>query len=412
MTRSISAFRNKELLAERSANAFPIEVRQLIRVMRVGRAEPKVVGSFRFRLFEYPSDIDMMEFLPRSTSSAKLATNFQNCVRRIHANRRLFITDIKAGVDPRYEIRGLGTVKNGRLVKFERASLQAQIYRLRKHNLLTLDEARLMNACLRKIKPRQPLSRVPFVRLIRKFYILRWTPDEVMRGFKRRRDGLNISLVDAITKYRTRIKIDAVALLGDHRLVEFSNIPVAPRVTITPKHYRRSVLNEINTFLKTSSNWLKLAKRTWLLAAQSKSYVALRPLSKLFRGPIGKLGQIKTDMETLQLLEQKVDPGPVVRRKAIGSVKQRIAGIPPTLIHDQTLSWFITQLTKLEVQKLKTSSYRRVLSTLIDTLSNIIDIYVKGYLERSGILKYIRNMLKRRKSAFESVPEKCVLLGV
>lgn len=410
--RTISAFRNKELLAQRSSSAFSVEVRRLIRNMRVGRVEPTVVGSFRFRLFEYPSDIDMMEFLPSSMSSMTLAEYFQKSVQRIRTNRRLIITDIKVGVDPRYEVRGLGTIKKGRLVNFQRASIKQHIRRLQSQHLLTVYEAKRMYACLRKVKPQQPLTRLPLVHLIRQFYILRWTPDEISRGFKRVRGGLPISLVDAIKNHRTRLKIDAVALLGNHRFVEFSNIPIVPNVTLTPKYYQRSVLNEMDIFLKTSSNWMKLAKRTWLLAAQAKTYTILRPLSKLFRGPSGKLGQLKTDLETLCLVEQKTNLSLTQRQKALGSIKQRIAGIPPTLISDRTLHRLITQLTKLEHQRRKTPSYLRTINGLVENLSKIIDAYVKGYLLRSGVLQYIRNLLKRHRTKFESVPEKCVLLGV
>lgn len=409
MDRSASALHDDELLATRPMEAVSSEVQSLIRILSVAK-QATVVGSFRYQTFEYPSDVDLMEFIPRGMSLKRFAAAFRATVTRVHRDPRFTVTDIKAGVDDRYAVTGIGRIRNGRLVGFDLARIVQHAARLRAQGLLTAAEAEAMRRAAERVQVSDPFSRANLVKEIRRHFILRWSPTEVIRNRKTLRGGKSVTLRQAISSRQTRVKIDAVAFVEGHRFVEFSNIPVLRGVTVTSHNYRRAILNEIAGWIHNNKKWLKVAKRYWLLAAQDRDPVALRLLGKLFRGPAGKLGQIAADLESLCLVPSG---GRQRRRIAIGSIKQRLASTPPTLMSPAVLVALMRSLAREEKRGGGSgTASARALERIAQRTMAAVDRHVKSYMLRNGVMHRLSKFLKRERRLMESVPEMRVLLGV
>jgi hypothetical protein len=174
----------EEVLAERKLSDYDIPTQRVISLLTTS---PSIlpVGSAKFKVHAYPSDLDLFErFEDCFTVNEvrfKLRRRLQDIVRNISCFSDIFLGDFKAGYDRRFNLY-LGDIVDGSIVDYSPSLIRRDLTNLRYQGALPEEKYyELMN--LVKEKP----SLEDFQQLsteIRNLYVLRWTPEEILQGYK------------------------------------------------------------------------------------------------------------------------------------------------------------------------------------------------------------------------------------
>jgi hypothetical protein len=156
----------------------------------------------------------------------------------------------------------------------------------------------------RRIKPR--LSKYDLLTVARDFRpnIIRWTPRDVLLGYKKLVDGRKFTLKEAFTS-PVITKLDVISWVQNNRFTDFSVIyqfkfnDTALNATIS--NIEEAISSNI-LMLHHEGNYFKMAKRMFSLAKFRNELPKLEKLSNLFNGDIGRLYMIYGDIGTLESL--------------------------------------------------------------------------------------------------------------
>ena len=194
---------------------------------------------------------------------------------------------------------------------------------MKKKFLNPLDFERLMNLNS-KIKSAPKIDKIKhyeyFDKIIREYQILRWTQDEVLRGYKMLPGKKKRTLSSCLTD-KSVCKIDVWTWM-ENRYIEATNLFVMIWTdTRGRKHYLNIEGDNVYTYLEAgvrrdiakmsnprsnNFNCLKLAKRMWAQASFVDDQPTLKKLLPLLLSPVSELHKVKGDCETLILMLKKL----------------------------------------------------------------------------------------------------------
>jgi hypothetical protein len=292
------------------------------------------VGSFAYKIF-YPGDIDIREQITEccNTNEAvkKLATDIKTLAKQILSVPGYYLAEFKAGLDKRY--------------------------------------------------PND-----------RELYILRWSEEDIFKGYKILPGNLKYTLEDAL-KDHTIVKLDIWAPLNG-RYVEVSNFMIVlvehsdGSVTYLngeQPDYIKSIRNDVHTYFDPDNlNAFKATKRMMLLG---KAYNDARMLSRilpLINSSAGLLYQVISDMNTLSDMIHKLGnraPYEFIYRE-IDNFKERLS-----YISDFNFSEMHVDIVINDILKTKPIGDKLVmiLDHLIEILLEVLNNVTIQYDEVHGI---------------------------
>lgn len=218
--------------------------------------------------------------------------------------------------------------------------------------------------------------------------MLRWTPKEVLLGFKRLQDGRKFTLKEA---FQTPIitKLDVVSWVQNNRFTDFSMI-------YEFKHNSQSLNKELSNIedsikknifvLFHEKNYFKMAKRMFSLAKYKKYEKILETLSPLFNGDAGRLYMVYGDIGTLEsLLESNETVSQQKLDFEIDQFKQRLSNI--------TFEKYISKeheifglIDSILAKKHSEKSLLQKLEKLKQILSNLMSEYAEKYLIKHKLM--------------------------
>lgn len=197
-------------------------------------------GSYIYRLQKYPGDIDLIENYTNCCSEEdairKFIESLKRMIRKINKLRNHYFSEFKAGVDERYDLNKIGTMKSG--MYFMDPQLPIFVKKLYRRKLIDNEEYEILKKMIGIVEkmhigtPQQYriLNREDTIKvqnaydiihkIMRDHYILRWDSKEILKGSKIVK-GKTIFLKDALKKHMP-IKIDLIVLLNG-RYVEITN---------------------------------------------------------------------------------------------------------------------------------------------------------------------------------------------
>lgn len=263
---------------------------------------------------KYAGDIDVMQKIVGS-SVEEVIYQFTKSIKDIvsHLDKSHIFSEFKAGIDKSYDI-DIGYLQNG---LYHPNPLLIDTLRV-KHNagLFTSKEYQSIITSLSFIKTVQLNSIIyDFIHeLIRNKKTLRWTKEEILQGYKMISTG-KYFLEEAL-KDKTVIKIDLIAYI-DKKFIEITNVvllgykngkKLTPINAPDTKFDFPEVLKKDIEKLYYSDKFyspLKACKRIFSLIRITKDYQDLIKVTKLIRGEISLLYQIKADLETLITVLEK-----------------------------------------------------------------------------------------------------------
>jgi len=268
------------------------------------------VGSFRFKEFQFPGDIDIFQnfkmALNKEDAKKYYAQRISNMALRIAANTDLIFSDFKAGKDERLNIDVGYLDEQQRLKGYNYCSIIKDINNLRDSGLIDANEA--FN--LISLSKEQPTIAEweDLKENIRLLSTIRWNLGELFAQKKVLRANKIIYLKDALENSLVKIDVFApVATYGGYTEEStFFNLKYMEGskenyLTKPMPDYEQSITEEVLFYFEQSHRKsLKAAKRLWILSTIVKDNELTAKLMPLINGPAAALNQIVAESEAIR----------------------------------------------------------------------------------------------------------------
>jgi hypothetical protein len=297
----------------------------------------KLVGSQQRRGQMFTSDYDILTQL--TDRPALLARYFKEVMLDIPKKQYYFI-DFKCGLDKRL------------VYDFNQDDLTAYL----KNPLIT-------SYYKKKILAAKGEDRV---KLIRDLFILRWTPKDIVKGFKTLVDGTEYTLEQALQD-DTTIKLDIVIPVGD-RFAEVSEMYMYKQTAVDNAEILSSLADDIEMF--RHQNTMKSLKRLYsVLELSDPKDRRLEKLETFFNSEYGLINKCANDLAILLLLTEK---HAIPFQKVVSNAQ---------MIKENLASTAAASKEKLmTLDKITAKNYKKVIEKLVAYLRGVINPVAKDLL--------------------------------
>jgi len=365
-------------------DGYPSDALEILRNMSFTNGKNvRVVGSMALRSQIYAGDYDAIEFVDvigtKQLVIRDLVKKFKQIIKNLKSLPNTYIGDIKSGSIEDWVIINDRYNYDKSIEKLEQ---------LHKEGIITPDE---YHDGKKRIKP--DVSKLELLALRRDFRpnIIRWSPRDVMLGFKILKDKRKFTLEEAF-QTPTITKLDVVSWVQNNRFTDFSmiyqfkNNGRSMNLVITDIE---SSIRENIFMLHHDGNYFKMAKRMFALA-KFKGYIdILEKLSPLFNGDVGRLYMVYGDIGTLESLFDITDDIPYSKINfEVDQFKGRLSNIAlDKYVHrEDELFTLINKLTSISNSKYTRKDIRDLLEKIKNILSNLMSFYAKAYLRKVKIM--------------------------
>jgi hypothetical protein len=371
---------------------YPPDVLAVINALAFDSTNVKIAGSMALMSQQYAGDFDLFEVVKseaptRNAAVESFCNGFQNNIKKLMKLPDCYIGDIKCGVVPEWEVVK-GDVKHGHVVGYDALEARRRLKQLEADGVISDEEAA---DAARLIKPSPTPEEFLIAQKEIRPQIVRWKPNDVLRGYVILRNGRRFTLAEGITS-PTLSKIDAVSLVQNSRFTDFS--------CIYSFRWRSTILNDEKSeglhemkknilYLESDGQYFKLSKRIFSLLKNTKSKL-LEPLSEMFNGDLGRIYSIISDIDTMLFLLDNEGAVPLKRLQyEIGQFRFRLGNVYSTkrVNTDRVLD----ELVRLE--KSPKGEMVRGLELLKNALSSILNNEAKHELEEIKLIPIPRDML-------------------
>jgi hypothetical protein len=361
------------------------------------RYPPKIVGSYKYAIHEYPNDIDLFEYYQGCCGfeevRAKVIQRFKDIIRDIDQSDLTYLGDFKAGMDKRFDIN-IGKMHGSRIFGYHPDQIRDDIRKLFDDKLLTDDEVTLW---LRHVVNEPSVDEYIDLRdLVHDKCVVRWTPQDVEKGYKQLPQNKLLSFEEALSQ-QSIVKIDIWTNISG-RYTEITNwyaITYLTEGSSTPKYlsspienYELSLKRDLEYYKNPSLHKsMKYAKRLWNYYVLKKMKNEMIVLYPLFSSGSAKMYQIMGEIEVITSVLKHVKNIQMESIKAnIEDWKTRLG----TLLFDD----LPTHTANKVFEKINTALSTKSKSSLIILISEIKDILeiavdksVKKFFKRNNIVQ-------------------------
>ena len=395
------------MLQLRKEESLTPDMKEVIGILTLDpETPPRIVGSFRYKIHEYPSDIDLYEAIHTcctyNSSVQKIIEGIHGMIKRIQERRFTYLGDFKAGVDERYLVNiGDYDPKTDKLEGYDQYRIIQDIADLYTKRLLTKHEA---VGIIKKVPSKPTAYQYQTLRdAVRERYIVRWTTKELLQGYKVLPLRKRITLSEALSQ-GTVVKADLWALVDD-RFMEVTNwFMLVARIdgenvylSEKPDMYQKSLKREIMLYRNPGfKKHMKLAKRMWLYAISKEDHYTIKKLYPLFSSPIAKLNQIQSELDILiSMLKKLPSPPFYLIQKQIAQFKTRIGTVPDIYIDDDREKQVLSSLDKAINARKNRGAMIEGLTGAIGIIEDVVDTQAKRYISKNIPRNYILKKLIR-----------------
>lgn len=299
---------------ERNPLGFTKSIKDSINLIKLNdKDELKPVGSYRYKIHAYPSDIDIFEKYERCCSLSKvkkeIAIKFKTIAKNIKKSDEIFLGDFKLGID--YSVffeYGEIDYNTLNIINYDTDIIKSKLKEFLDNKLINEEEYnQIISLVVKNISAQNFMKLNEF---IRNLYILRWNLTELIKNKKKLRNGNYITIEDCLS-HNTVNKIDIWAPINNNytEITNFYYIIFKNRKgkkTFLSKEltdYIESLNNDIKKYESSLfRNSLKLAKRLWIKNNLEQKTKELNKLYPLFYSGAAKLNQIKEEIIVIKMI--------------------------------------------------------------------------------------------------------------
>lgn len=351
-------------------------------------------GSYTFKSFKYPSDIDIFEDYQKCCTINEvrltLEAKIQTIARRIagtmnlEPEKQVIFGDFRAGFDDRFSIY-VGEIYNGEVLDYSAKIVNDAIDNLNNQGLLRQGRAeKLKKLATPEITPENLLLLDQSFRTLK---LLHWSLEEIIKGYKEVVGNRKIYLYDALISHSI-VKLDIWYLI-EGRYVEITNFIHVVRLDPEGKSevlsepvedYYKTLLIDINKFM-TKGNYLKATKRLWSLAYLRENYDLLAQIAPLFSSYVALFSAVRTDLEVVEKILRKYPKLYTRVRETLPVIAARLSDYTGCSSVDKDS--FAEEI--LLLQELSYTDLLKQLPIVMDELSHVYNKDTYDYLKSKNI---------------------------
>lgn len=363
---------------------YPADALEVLQAMSFTNGKNvRVVGSMALRSQIYAGDYDADETIntrgTRNLALRDLTRKFKSIIKDIQSIPNTYIGDIKSGSVEEW------------VIIHERYDHERSLKQLEKLYKEGIIHKTVYHDGKKRIKP--TVSKLELLSLRRDFRpnIIRWTPREVLLGFKILQDKRKFTLEEAF-QTPTITKLDVVSWVQNNRFTDFSMI-------YQFKHDGKILnpgMGDIETSIRENifmlhheKNYFKMAKRMFALAKYKGYTDIMEKLSPLFNGDVGRIYMVYGDIGTLESLLDLGNTIPYAKVDfEIDQFKGRLSniGLERYLKRENELFELIDKLVALRRSEYSREHMKELLKKMKRILSDLMGFYAKQYLTNVKIM--------------------------
>src|SRR6185503_2611498 len=347
-------------------DSYTQEIINNIQLLSLRPEEAVPFGSYIYKIQKYPGDIDLTETFEDCCTIDevvnKVAKKLQRIVKDIVSLKTHYMTEAKFGEDDRYNPGAgiMGFIDKGIYYFNDKNKNNLETYagKLLKRNLISKKEYKTIIIIAEKDN-KNTYDYDILSNIFREHRILRWTDEEVIKGYKMIPENIKVKLVDAL-KQKAHVKIDMIVKINN-KFIEMTNFYflVADHVdgnkyvinfgeNLTEKFIKdrveKGLPEEIEKLFYSKYYWnpFKGVKRLWALARHYKDERMINKLKSFISGNISLLYQLKSEIGNIIMLIKKLKTYPKVSiNNQIQDIKSRLVYVLEVGEDELTLDkWF------------------------------------------------------------------------
>lgn len=401
--------REKNFLASKPyPQTYPNVIKKNIQLLSFGPSD-KITpfGSYIFRIQQFPGDVDCLEEFNFGTNAQQLITAFtarlKEVVRNIIKNKIHYITDFKMGLDNRFDI-DLGKVENNVFTPNTQEILRKTnvLYR---SQLLNNDEVKQIREVLSKNN--LDANDYDIIHdIFRQHRVLRWTPQEILKGKKILPGGIPMTIQQALT-FQTHVKIDMITLING-RFIEVTNflflvfnVPGRDSWILNfgeannKKFFKEridSLVNEVEKlfYSKMFYSPFKGIKRLWTLSRNRGDKQMINKLANFVSSDISLLYQIRSEIETMVLILMHGKSPLATINNALQDIKMRLNYVLE--FNNEQLKQFAAQIDNIINDKYNKVS---LMNNFSKEIKKVIAEYTISWLKQNNLWPIPSNYLPK-----------------
>jgi len=356
-------------------DGYPLDALEILSKMSFSNGQDvQVVGSMALRSQIYAGDYDATETV-QVKSLHDIALHFKKIIRDLQHTPLTYIGDIKSG-----------SIEEWKVIddNYSYSASKHKLDELKEHKIITPQE---YSEGIKLIKPRLTKLELLEVRHALRFHIIRWTPAEILQGYKRLVDGRKFTIEDAI-QTPTITKLDVVSWVQNNRFTDFSiiyNFKKNGKLLNPGMGDIEQSIRENIYVLNHDGNYFKMAKRMFALARYKKYTRMLYLLSALFNGDLGRLYIVYGDLGTLESMFETSIRIPQDRVDfELDQFRSRLSniGLPKYLEKEDSILQSIDHLMDSGSKEI----VLKKIKDLKEKLYSLLTHYAKKYLEDHHIM--------------------------
>jgi hypothetical protein len=355
----------------------------------------KLFGSMAIRGQLYSADYDGYEIVEadKTTDAEALRTlsrAFRFIIQDLLKMPDVYIGDIKAGMIKEWQvIKDDIKFENGKVLNYNPIRSRMVLDDLFSKDIIDEED---YSKYKKLIKDKPTIEDILEMKKEIKPHIIRWTPEEVIKGFKELKGNKKFTLEEAFSSPAIT-KLDVIGLVQKSRFTDFSII-----YEFKNKGKTLNIgMTDIEPALKESmyayyydKNYFKMAKRMFALAKYKKDYEVIKKLAPLFNTDLGLIYSVMSDIGTLIYLVEHEKHIPYDRIKyQIDQFKGRLANVyslqkwfnEEPFINDR-----IRFLANMGQRRNRKELYVSTLSQIEEHLQKILSYYTEKALTDLNLL--------------------------
>lgn len=309
---------------------YPQEAIDVINALTLPNGHIEILGSQALSSQQYAADYDLFQTVKFSykrddIALTKAVLQFQEMMKRLLHYSNLFIGDIKAGDVPQWDILQ-GGLEGSDVVGYSATHSLSIAQQMLSEGVLTEDEFEEAKHLL--VKSPTAKQFVEAQKILR-YNVIRWKPQDILKGGVTLRNGDYYSLMDAFLA-QAPVKVDVVALVnGDYR--DFSCIYQFSNGSTVFNNIQEDALTSIQQSANeyfAQGNYFKFAKRVFSLAKITGNDSTLLKLDTILNSDLGRLYAITSDIGTLLFLLENYNTVPASRlHSELDDIRVRLGNV-------------------------------------------------------------------------------------
>ena len=280
------------------------ELDDILSLVSFNKKNVEVLGSFQLRSQYYFSDIDLFENNIRLPIN-KIVDEFKKKIKKMLDDDTYYIGDIKSGVAEHLRVISDDIyINNNKIYNYNQKEILYKLNKLKQY----LPDFNNLKKLLVKEPNEEQLNKI---KKNFRFHIVRWTPVEILQGYKYLLDGSKYKFIDAV-KSPALYKLDFFKYMNNSNFLEFSIIydlrnSKGEKLNNVSYDTKDTLKNDIKKYM-TEGQYFKVLKRKFSLLRYEYAYekknnkAKLIVLSKVLNSNLGNLYQVKAIIENLLFL--------------------------------------------------------------------------------------------------------------